>query len=104
MTVGVVGLVHGAPCSTALWRRHGGVRQPQIHCFSSSDHISFVKDIASTQPPEHLHHLLKVLETRGETIISPGAKQGLIPLAIPLSENLSGSITALLRWPTAPPG
>jgi hypothetical protein len=26
----------------------------------------------------------------GETIISPGSKQGLIPLVIPLSENLSG--------------
>jgi hypothetical protein len=52
----------------------------------------------------HLHHLLKVLQTRGETIISPGAKQGLIPLAIPLSKNSSGSVTALLRWPTAPPG
>lgn len=26
----------------------------------------------------------------GETIISPGSRQGLIPLAIPLSENLSG--------------
>lgn len=52
----------------------------------------------------HLHHLLKVLQTRGETIISPGAKQGLIPLAIPLSKDSSGSVTALLRWPTAPPG
>uniref|UniRef100_A0A3N7FL26 Cyclin delta-3 n=2 Tax=Populus trichocarpa TaxID=3694 RepID=A0A3N7FL26_POPTR len=45
-----------------------------------------------------------MLQTRGETIISPGSKQGLIPLVIPLSENLSGSVTALLRWPTAPPG
>ncbi|THG17847.1 hypothetical protein TEA_027572 [Camellia sinensis var. sinensis] len=40
----------------------------------------------------------------GEPIISPGAKQGLIPLAIPLSKSNSGSVTALLRWPTAPPG
>ncbi|GFY86479.1 hypothetical protein Acr_05g0001180 [Actinidia rufa] len=39
-----------------------------------------------------------------EPIISPGAKQGLIPLAIPLTKSNSGSITALLRWPTAPPG
>ncbi|KAK9288979.1 hypothetical protein L1049_017450 [Liquidambar formosana] len=66
--------------------------------------MSFIKDIAVTQAPEHLHYLLKMLQTRGETVISPGARQGLIPLAIPLSENLSGTVTALLRWPTAPPG
>ncbi|KAA8547116.1 hypothetical protein F0562_003554 [Nyssa sinensis] len=45
-----------------------------------------------------------MLQVRGESIISPGAKQNLIPLAIPLSESSSGSVTALLRWPTAPPG
>ncbi|WZZ76688.1 hypothetical protein YC2023_088058 [Brassica napus] len=67
-------------------------------------HVSFIKEVAVTEPPKHLQHLLKVLQTRGETIISPGAKQGLIPLAIPLSKDSSGSVTALLRWPTAPPG
>ncbi|KAH9623037.1 hypothetical protein KSS87_000255 [Heliosperma pusillum] len=67
-------------------------------------HISFIKDIALTQPPEHLHQLLNVLQTKGETIVSPGARQGLIPLAIPLSKKPSGTVTALLRWPTAPPG
>jgi len=69
----------------------------------------------------------------GEEIISPGAKQGLVPLVIPLSRRSSGmmgmdlissffevesallcsffpfssfvdSVTALLRWPTAPSG
>ncbi|KAJ0097368.1 hypothetical protein Patl1_28651 [Pistacia atlantica] len=39
-----------------------------------------------------------------ESIISPGAKQGLIPLAIPLAKSNSGTVTALLRWPTALPG
>ncbi|XP_033142648.1 protein IN CHLOROPLAST ATPASE BIOGENESIS, chloroplastic isoform X3 [Brassica rapa] len=67
-------------------------------------HVSFIKEVAVTEPPTHLQHLLKVLQTRGETIISPGTKQGLIPLAIPLSKDSSGSVTALLRWPTAPPG
>lgn len=67
------------------------------------DHVSFVKDVAATQPPQHLSHLLTILKTRGESIISPGARQGLIPLAIPLSKNNSGTVTALLRWPTAPP-
>ncbi|XP_061341237.1 protein IN CHLOROPLAST ATPASE BIOGENESIS, chloroplastic-like isoform X2 [Gastrolobium bilobum] len=70
---------------------------------SIPDHVSFVKDVATTQPPQHLSQLLCILKTRGESIISPGAKQGLIPLAIPLSKNSSGTVTALLRWPTAPP-
>ncbi|KNA08321.1 hypothetical protein SOVF_163650, partial [Spinacia oleracea] len=67
-------------------------------------HISFIKEIAGTQPPEHLHQLLNVLQSKGETIVSPGARQGLIPLVVPLSKNSSGTVTALLRWPTAPPG
>ncbi|KAI3423496.1 uncharacterized protein J3R85_010995 [Psidium guajava] len=67
-------------------------------------HLSFIKDVAATEPPKHLHHLLKVLQARGETIVSPGSRQGLIPLVIPLAQNLSGDVTGLLRWPTAPPG
>ncbi|KAL8204305.1 hypothetical protein R6Q57_009928, partial [Mikania cordata] len=45
-----------------------------------------------------------MLQVRGESIISPAMKQGMIPLAIPLSKNNLGSVTALLRWPTVPPG
>ncbi|KAK9096982.1 hypothetical protein Sjap_022479 [Stephania japonica] len=78
-----------------------------IRCSSTStsyDHVTFIKDVAATGPPQHLHCLLKILQTRGDSILSPGYRKGLIPLAIPLSESLSGSITALLRWPTAPPG
>lgn len=81
-------------------------RAASLRISSSSsipEHVSFVKDVAVTQPPQHLSQLLTILKTRGETIISPGAKQGLIPLAIPLSKNSSGSVIALLRWPTAPP-
>ncbi|CAH1434854.1 unnamed protein product [Lactuca virosa] len=102
------GLVFGAPRAAALptlflSRR----RSATFRCYSSSsssDHVSFIKDIAVAQPPEHLHHLLKMLQVRGESIISPAMKQGMIPLAIPLSKNSLGSVTALLRWPTAPPG
>ncbi|KAI3922268.1 hypothetical protein MKX01_005957 [Papaver californicum] len=78
-----------------------------FRCSSSaatSDHISFIKDVAATRPPEHLNSLLNMLQSKGETIVFPGARKGLIPLAIPLSESQSGTITALLRWPTAPPG
>ncbi|XP_024464384.1 protein IN CHLOROPLAST ATPASE BIOGENESIS, chloroplastic isoform X2 [Populus trichocarpa] len=101
MKIGVLGVAHRVPSTTTLPLRQVRAR---VRCFSSSGHISFIEEVAATQPPQHLHYLLKMLQTRGETIISPGSKQGLIPLVIPLSENLSGSVTALLRWPTAPPG
>lgn len=98
----VFGVPRAATFPTVLFSR----RKPNFRCYSSSspDHESFIKDVAVTQPPEHLNHLLKMLPVRGEQIISPGAKQGLLPLAIPLSKNNSGSVTALLRWPTAPAG
>ncbi|CAN6459712.1 unnamed protein product [Victoria cruziana] len=70
---------------------------------SSFDHVSFVKEVAAFRPPEHLQCLLNMLQARGETIVAPSNRRGLIPLAIPLSENSSGALTALLRWPTAPP-
>ncbi|OMO74102.1 hypothetical protein CCACVL1_16982 [Corchorus capsularis] len=100
MKAGMVGVMHRTPCATSLPVRRVRAR---VTC-SSSGHVSFIKDVAATQPPENLHHLLKMLQTKGETIRSPGSRHGLIPLAIPLSENLSGAVTALLRWPTAPPG
>ncbi|XP_014520026.1 uncharacterized protein LOC106777039 [Vigna radiata var. radiata] len=108
MKIGGVVVYGGAPRGSVvplLLRR----RRVSLRVFSSSsypsisDHVSFVKDVAVTQPPQHLSHLLNILKTRGETIVSPGARQGLIPLAIPLTKNSSGNVTALLRWPTAPP-
>ncbi|XP_058080514.1 protein IN CHLOROPLAST ATPASE BIOGENESIS, chloroplastic-like isoform X1 [Magnolia sinica] len=107
------GSLNGGPCattlSTVLLRRTKVILRPR--CFSLSvtpsslsfDHVSFIKDVAATRPPEHLHYLLNVLRARGETIVSPGARKGLMPLTIPLSESQSGSMTALLRWPTSPP-
>ena len=38
----------------------------------------------------HCNGKRKTYMSAGETIISPGAKQGLIPLAIPLSKDSSG--------------
>ncbi|CAK7337705.1 unnamed protein product [Dovyalis caffra] len=130
-------------------------------------HIGFIKEVAATEPPKHLSHLLRMLKTKGSllclacnswfvfgfcflsldkdwlgqcylvaellrpsfskyvlkylvvtnkvgrrgysdalcgSIVPPGAKKGLIPLAIPLARNGSGALIALLRWPTAPPG
>ncbi|CAO2828250.1 unnamed protein product [Amaranthus hypochondriacus] len=71
---------------------------------SSSEHISFIKDVAATCQPELLPDLLNMLRRRGDSIISPGDKHGLFPLAIPLSRIKSGVMISLLRWPTAPSG
>ncbi|XP_050364615.1 protein IN CHLOROPLAST ATPASE BIOGENESIS, chloroplastic-like [Argentina anserina] len=101
------GVVCGRPRATAfptVLLGHGRASPRCSYSSSSSDHVSFIKEVAGTQPPQHLTQLLKMLKTRGDSIISPGAKQGLIPLAVPLTKNSSGSVTALLRWPTAPPG
>ncbi|KAH6838060.1 cyclin delta-3 [Perilla frutescens var. hirtella] len=98
------GVVFGVPRASAVLFSH---HRPTFRCHSSffPEHASFIKDVAAAKPPEHLNHLLRILQVRGEQIISPGAKQGLLPLVVPLSKNNSGSsITALLRWPTAPTG
>uniref|UniRef100_A0A0E0K7P8 Uncharacterized protein n=1 Tax=Oryza punctata TaxID=4537 RepID=A0A0E0K7P8_ORYPU len=71
---------------------------------ASYDHASFIKEVAATDPPEHLNSLLNVLQARGEKLVSPGAKRGLIPLVVPLAESPAGNLTSLLRWPTAPSG
>lgn len=36
-----------------------------VFLYFSSGHISFIEDVAATQPPQHLHYLLKMLPTRG---------------------------------------
>lgn len=68
------------------------------------DHLTFIKDVAMAKPPEHLSSLLNILELRGESIVPPGSKRDLVPLVIPLTRTPSGNFTALLRWPTSPPG
>ncbi|XP_042973683.1 protein IN CHLOROPLAST ATPASE BIOGENESIS, chloroplastic-like isoform X2 [Carya illinoinensis] len=108
------GVVYGGPSGAALPTLLLGHGRTRLRCSAFSpapvglvenvDHMTFIKDVAAAQPPEHLGQLLRMLKTRGESILSPGAKQGLIPLAIPLTKNSSGAVTALLRWPTAPPG
>lgn len=71
---------------------------------SSADHATFIKEVAVVQPPMHLNSLLNILQAKGEKLVPPYARRGIIPLAIPLSEDQSGAFTALLRWPTSPEG
>ncbi|XP_042470367.1 protein IN CHLOROPLAST ATPASE BIOGENESIS, chloroplastic-like [Zingiber officinale] len=95
----------------------GGARSADVRCVAPkdgrvfvvpnaryTDHFSFIEDVAAARAPESLNHLLNMLQARGEALISPAAKEGLIPLVIPLSESPSGKLTSLLRWPTSPPG
>ncbi|KAJ4890732.1 Uncharacterized protein Rs2_30480 [Raphanus sativus] len=68
-----------------------------------SDHECFIKEVAKAEPPQHLNQLISIFTARGKSIVSPGAKQGLLPLTIPLVRMSPGSSIALLRWPTARP-
>ncbi|KAJ6419857.1 hypothetical protein OIU84_029890 [Salix udensis] len=99
------GVFYGAPRATSFLLSHS--RRTTLRTFSCSsfpDHISFIKEVAATQPPKHLSHLLRMLKIKGESIVSPRSTKGLFPLAIPLARSSSDAVTALLRWPTAPPG
>ncbi|VFQ69220.1 unnamed protein product [Cuscuta campestris] len=97
----VAGNSRAALFPSPLFRRS----KTAFRCYSSSsDHASFIKNVAATQPPEHLNCLLNMLQVRGEQLVSPTTKKGVFPLAIPLSKQSSGAVTALLRWPTAPLG
>ncbi|XP_043805166.1 protein IN CHLOROPLAST ATPASE BIOGENESIS, chloroplastic isoform X2 [Manihot esculenta] len=95
------GVVFGAPRATSLRFCH---RIPTLRSFSSpcaspssfTEHVSFIRDVAAAEPPKHLSHLLRLLKTRGEAIISPEAKQGLIPLVVPLAKNSSADAGASL--------
>ncbi|KAJ6733142.1 CYCLIN DELTA-3 [Salix koriyanagi] len=99
------GVFYGAPRATSFLlshRRRTTLRT--LSCSSFPDHISFIKEVAATQPPKHLSHLLRMLKIKGESIVSPRSTKGLFPLAIPLARSSSDAVTALLRWPTPPPG
>ncbi|CAH8263222.1 unnamed protein product [Arabidopsis lyrata] len=96
--------VHGRKRGLILLRV--GRNFSRSFCSSSSplsEHECFIKDIAKAQPPKHLTQLLNIFIARGKSIVSPGAKEGLLPLTIPLVRMSPGSSIALLRWPTAPP-
>lgn len=48
----------------------------------NAGHVSFIKDIAATKPPQHLEELLKVLHTRGEGCSVSLVFHGPLPYAI----------------------
>ncbi|XP_010531250.1 PREDICTED: uncharacterized protein LOC104807591 [Tarenaya hassleriana] len=96
--------VYGRPRATSRLLEIGRtIARSLCYSSSSSDHESFIRDIAKTEPPMHLVQLLNMSKAKGGSIVSPGAKHGLLPLTIPLARSSSGALIALLRWPTAPP-
>ncbi|KAA0042927.1 pentatricopeptide repeat-containing protein [Cucumis melo var. makuwa] len=60
------GVICGSPRASALpsllLRRHGVTFV--VLLLPPVDHVSFIKDVAATEPPQHLFHLLKMLKTR----------------------------------------
>lgn len=68
---------------------------------TAPEHAAFLREVAAMEPPASLQSLLRVLQSQGESTVSPwSARKGIIPLAIPLTETQDGEVTALLRWPT----
>jgi hypothetical protein len=80
-----------------------GVRSSSIA--TAPEHSTFLQEVAAMEAPASLQALLSVLQAKGESVVSPyGARRGIIPLAIPLTETAEGEMTALLRWPTPASG
>lgn len=80
-----------------------GVRSSAIA--TAPEHSTFLQEVAGMEAPASLQALLSVLQAKGESVVSPyGARRGIIPLAIPLTETAEGEMTALLRWPTPASG
>ncbi|CAI5471695.1 unnamed protein product [Closterium sp. Yama58-4] len=86
--------------------RHGATRRHNCRAsVATEDHAAFLRDVAAIDPPPLLDALIRVLQAQGEQPVSPADRRGMVPLAVPLSRNpATGTVTALLRWPTAPPG
>lgn len=69
------------------------------------DHASYIQDNAAIPAPQLLPMLVKVLEARGQTVLSPADRKGLHPLVVPLSRAAGGdTLTGVLRWPTSAGG
>jgi len=71
---------------------------------NSSEYERYLKNVAIVKNmPVCLQGLLHVLVTSGESAVSPSERRGMHPFLIPLTrDEKSGSVTGLLRWPTAP--
>lgn len=71
---------------------------------TQTEHSTFLTEVAALEPPASLQALMNVLQAKGERVVSPYNRKGIIPLAIPLTATEDGDMTALLRWPTPASG
>ncbi|URE30975.1 hypothetical protein MUK42_16375 [Musa troglodytarum] len=71
---------------------------------SSFHRLKPIVRCSSSSPSTAVSTTIPTSTSFGEAVISPAAKEGLVPLVIPLSESSAGTLTCLLRWPTSPPG
>lgn len=65
-----------------------------------NEYADFIKNTAAIDVPKRLNTLLSLLEYKGETILSPKDRKGMIPFLIPLSRKSDGSTLCYIRWPT----
>eukprot|EP00898_Chlorokybus_atmophyticus_P003704 jgi/Chlat1/4334/Chrsp29S04500 len=82
--------------SSRCWRRRSTCS------ISAPEHTNYISDVAAFTPPANLPALLRVLEAKGEKVVAPTERAGMVPLVIPLTRHSSGEVTGLLRWPTPP--
>lgn len=74
--------------------------KPLLCAATGEAHGAFVRDTAKADVPAHLEALLGALEASGKVLLDPNDRQGIFPLAIPLSKDVeTGEVLALLRWP-----
>lgn len=67
----------------------------------SMKHGDFLRNVANIAPPIELDALLTIIETQGESIVSPTKRSDLNPFLIPVSQSVSdNSFLCYLRWPT----
>ncbi|GLI66125.1 hypothetical protein VaNZ11_009855 [Volvox africanus] len=76
----------------------GCARSRNIESKAMTETAVFLEEIAVSQTPKRLQGLMRVLEAKGGTSLSPSDRRGLHPLLVPLSAR-GEDVTCLLRWP-----
>ena len=85
-------------------RFNSATRVSRHLCSMSSHHELFIKETAKVEVPANINLLMDLFKLRGDTVVSPSDRKGLIPFLIPLTKTKEGSITSYIRWPTQKEG
>jgi hypothetical protein len=66
-----------------------------------AEYSEYIKSTAAIDVPKRLNSLLNLLEFKGEQILSPKDRKGMIPFLIPISKKPGDDSTlCYIRWPT----